>query len=290
MSVKHFLNGDGFVERLEVFGNDLTVVNAARVSFAKESTEMTLADEKLIRYLARNAHITPFFHPQIRFRLRMPIFVAREWFRHTVGFSRNEVSRRYVDDMPTCWKPVGALRLRDKSVKQGSQDVLHPDENELLGEWCELEKQVLEFYDSLLKKGVAPEVARGILPQSMMTEFIETGSLYAYARLCKLRLDSHAQKEIREYAEKIHQTLIGAFPVSWKYLLEGGTSAQPSFPALNPPVQEAAATEMPPLEKPDEPIIVSIQQSTETSVGYISDEVCKIQLEQNLLGHFGIGC
>jgi thymidylate synthase (FAD) len=285
MSAKHFINGDGFVERMEVFGNDLTVVNAARVSFAKESAEMTLADEKLIRYLARNAHITPFFHPQIRFRLRMPIFVAREWFRHTVGFSRNEVSRRYVDDMPTCWKPVDALRLRDKSVKQGSQDALHPDENALLGEWCAMEKQVLEFYDGLLKKGVAPEVARGILPQSMMTEFIETGSLYAYARLCKLRLDSHAQKEIRDYAEKIHQTLIGAFPVSWKYLMEGGHNAQPvqEKPVIVPVV------EVPPLES-NEAIVITIQESDNVKVGYISDEACKIQFDASLVGHFGIGC
>jgi thymidylate synthase (FAD) len=289
MSVKHFLNGNGFVERLEVFGNDLSVVNAARVSFAKESVEMSLADEKLIRYLARNAHITPFFHPQIRFRLRMPIFVAREWFRHTIGFARNEVSRRYVDDMPECWKPVDALRLRDKSVKQGSQDALHPDENAILSEWSAIEKQVLEFYDGLLKKGIAPEVARGILPQSMYTEFIETGSLYAYARLCKLRLDSHAQKEIREYAEKIHQSLIGAFPVSWKYLMEDWAAvAEEERKKKEAAVTAAAviASPMPPLEK-EETFVISTE---ETKVGYISDEIHQIQLESNLVGHFGIGC
>jgi thymidylate synthase (FAD) len=307
MSAKHFINGDGFVERMEVFGNDLTVVNAARVSFAKESAEMCLADEKLIRYLARNAHITPFFHPQIRFRLRMPIFVAREWFRHTVGFSRNEVSRRYVDDMPSCWKPVGALRLRDKSVKQGSQDTLHPDENVLLGEWCDLEKQVLEFYGGLLKKGVAPEVARGILPQSMMTEFIETGSLYAYARLCKLRLDSHAQKEIRDYADKIHQSLIAAFPVSWKYLLEdwnavgntsvhlkqssnGETNATTCITQIIPvPPSEMGEVVCPPLEI-NEPITITIPETDDVKVGYISDQMCGIQMNGHLVGHFGIGC
>jgi thymidylate synthase (FAD) len=297
MSAKYFLNGDGFVERMEVFGNDLTVVNAARVSFAKESKEMCVADERLIRYLARNNHITPFFHPQIRFRLRMPIFVAREWFRHTIGFSRNEVSRRYVDDMPTCWKPVGALRLRDKSVKQGSQDALHPEENALLGEWCAMEKQVLEFYDGLLKKGVAPEVARGILPQSMMTEFIETGSLYAYARLCKLRLDSHAQKEIREYADRIHQCLLGAFPISWKYLMEGvigdaevkaGTSISNDVKKEIDLAPQPQPEPIPPLENKEESIIVSL--SEETTVGYISDETCKIQFNPELVGHFGVGC
>ena len=97
------LDTTGFVELLETFGSDLTVVNAARVSFAKESAAMTAGDGKLINYLATHNHISPFFHPQLRFRLKMPIFVAREWFRHTVGFSRNEVSRRYIDTPPECY-------------------------------------------------------------------------------------------------------------------------------------------------------------------------------------------
>lgn len=94
------------VEILEVMGNDLTVVNAARVSFHKESNEMTEADGKLIRYLAKHKHVTPFFHPQIRFRIKMPIFVAREWYRHQIGFARNEVSRRYVDEAPEVYAPM----------------------------------------------------------------------------------------------------------------------------------------------------------------------------------------
>jgi thymidylate synthase (FAD) len=101
-------DGVGFVERLEVFGSDLTVVNSARVSFGKEVTEMTDRDEKLISYLAKHDHNSPFFHPQIRFRIKMPIFVAREWYRHTIGFARNEVSRRYVDTPPECWVPFTA--------------------------------------------------------------------------------------------------------------------------------------------------------------------------------------
>jgi thymidylate synthase (FAD) len=101
MSHKYFvLDGKGCVELQDTFGSDLTVVNAARVSFAKEVTEFKEGDKKLINYLVKHNHISPFFHPQIRFRLKMPIFVAREWFRHTIGFSRNEVSRRYVDDQP----------------------------------------------------------------------------------------------------------------------------------------------------------------------------------------------
>lgn len=277
MSMKYFLNGDGFVERLDVFGDDLTVVNAARVSFAKESIEMCKADEGLIKYLAKNNHITPFFHPQIRFRLRMPIFVAREWFRHTVGFSRNEVSRRYVDDIPSCWKPVQSLRLRDKSVKQGSQEKLHPNENAILSRWGDLEKQVLSFYDEMLKEGIAPEVARGILPQTMYTEFIETGSLYAYARLCKLRLDPHAQKEIREYAEMICKCLENQFPISWKHLMCTDWSVQTSV------VKVEENYVLPPLESQDLTSIVSV--SDDVRVGYIGD-FSKL----NLVGHFGVGC
>ncbi len=109
------------VELLDTFGDDLTVVNAARVSFAKESTEMSERDAKLVKYLAEHNHVTPFFHPQARFRLKMPIFVAREWFRHQIGFARNEVSRRYVDSEPEFWHPT-ILRQRDSNKKQGSKE------------------------------------------------------------------------------------------------------------------------------------------------------------------------
>jgi len=110
----------GFVELLDTFGDDLTVVNAARVSFHKEVTEMTERDGKLVKYLAEHQHVTPFFHPQARFRIKMPIFVAREWFRHQIGFARNEVSRRYVDITPEMYVPE-VIRARDKNLKQGSK-------------------------------------------------------------------------------------------------------------------------------------------------------------------------
>ena len=207
------------VEVLETMGNDLMVVNAARVSFAKESHEMTGADEKLIRYLARNGHISPFFHPMIQLRLKMPIFVAREWFRHTIGFARNEVSRRYVDDVPECFVPEH-IRARDPKLKQGSklEDVSDNDKVHEIMAQCS--KDSMETYKKLLELNVAPEVARMVLPQSMYTEFIETGSLYAYARLCKLRLDPHAQKEIQEYAIALDTLFRTHFPVSWAALMD----------------------------------------------------------------------
>jgi thymidylate synthase (FAD) len=233
-------DGVGSVELLETFGNDLTVVNAARVSFAKESTTLTEGDKKLIKYLAKNNHISPFFHPQIRFRIKMPIFVAREWYRHTIGLARNEVSRRYVDTPPECWLP-DALRARDPKLKQGSKAESIADEATVLARYDAMQRQVLDFYGELLTLNVAPEVARGVLPQSMYTEFIETGSLAAYARICQLRLDPHAQKEIRDYAGFIAELLADAFPVSWAALLEVAAPAPVPAPV---PVQNTI-TQMP---------------------------------------------
>jgi len=208
------------IEILEVMGDDLTVVNAARVSFAKESTEMRPQDERLISYLAKHNHNSPFFHPMIRCRIKMPLFIAREWYRHTVGFARNEVSRRYVNESPQCYIPSPEnIRERDTNKKQGSKDTpvfLKDNIYDLIKQATRASEQV---YDYLLNADVAPELARMILPQSMYTEFIETGSLAAYARLCKLRLDPTAQKEIRQYAECLSKLLEAKFPVSWAALM-----------------------------------------------------------------------
>lgn len=207
------------VELLHSMGNDLMVVNAARVSFAKESTEFKEQDAKLIKYLASHNHISPFFHPQIQFRIKMPIFVAREWYRHQIGFSRNEVSRRYVSDDPECWVPVVEdFREKDEKVKQGSKET----PIELADYAQQLFQRTVdvceEAYKELLNVNVAPEIARCILPQSMMTEFIETGSLAAYARLYKLRTSKDAQREIQKYANAIGELLEKQFPISWKAL------------------------------------------------------------------------
>ena len=220
-SIKNYLTTDrvGFVECLETFGTDLTVVNAARVSFDKESLEFTEADKKLVTYLAKHDHVSPFFHPQIRFRIKMPIFVAREWYRHTIGLARNEVSRRYVDTPPECWIPFpNEIRERDPRLKQGSKSTPVDDSDRIHSILSNQTNAALKTYHDLLDNHVAPELARTILPQSMYTEFIETGSLAAYARLCRLRLNPAAQKEIRDYAEAISVCLAAKFPVSWEAL------------------------------------------------------------------------
>ena len=212
-------DGVGFVEILETFGDDLTVVNAARVSFDKVSTELTEGDKKLINYLAKHEHTSPFFHPQARFRIKLPIFVAREWYRHTIGFSRNEVSRRYVDTPPECWVPKPLeIRERNPKLKQGSKDTPVADSDEVHAILSTQTQSALQTYHDLLAKGVAPELARTVLPQSMYTEFVETASIAGYARLCHLRLGPDAQKEIRDYATAINQLLEERFPVSWKAL------------------------------------------------------------------------
>jgi thymidylate synthase (FAD) len=216
-SKKIMIGNAGFVELLETFGSDLTVVNAARVSFAKESTEFNEKDGGLIRYLAKHNHISPFFHPQIRFRIKMPLFVAREWYRHTVGLSRNEVSRRYVDDEPEFFIPT-ICRARDPKLKQGSKTESVDNNTLCVTAMKEATEKSLHIYKALLEQGVCPEQARVILPQSMYTEFIETGSLAAYARICKLRLDPSAQKEIQEYAQALLELLKPQFPVSWAAL------------------------------------------------------------------------
>ena len=224
---KIFLDdGIGFVELLETFGSDLTVVNAARVSFAKEVSEMTDRDAKLVRYLADHNHVTPFFHPQARFRIKMPIFVAREWYRHQIGLARNEVSRRYVDTPPELWFPSEAgVRARDPKAKQGSKEEAVDHAADVVGEIAEHGRSTVEFYKALLEKGVAPEIARTVLPQSMYTEFIETGSIAAYARIWALRTDPTAQREIQTYAKAIGELLHADFPVSWAALTEPKKSA-----------------------------------------------------------------
>ena len=212
------------IELLDHMGDDLAVVNAARVSMHKESLTLCDNDEKLIRYLATHNHWTPFAHVQFQFRIKMPIFVAREWFRSTVGLSRNEVSRRYVDTPPDFWTPKGAWRGRAEHVKQGSGGLLLEAVCDEVSEiyWYAMDA-CSDAYKDMLEKGVCPEQARSLLPQSMMTEFIETGSLAAYARIYGLRTDPHAQLEIQEYAYAIGEHIEKIVPVSWAALTGGKT-------------------------------------------------------------------
>lgn len=221
---------------LNVMGDDLTVVNAARVSFHKTSSweplvpgcepvpgNLSEKDKKLINYLAKHGHWTPFGHCSASFRLKAPLFVARQLGKSTVGFVWNEVSRRYVDEEPECYFP-SALRLRpSSSIKQGSSsEVWKQTENTPdLMEWMYSQcQEQFNLYNELIKQDIAPEQARMVLPQNTMTEWWWTGSLAAWSRVFKLRLDPHTQQETRELVQIMHDQLVPAFPNALKALME----------------------------------------------------------------------
>ena len=207
------------VHRMDSMGTDLTVVNAARVSFDKFKEELEYSDEKLIQYLAEHGHWSPFSHCFIQFKIDAPIFVARQLMKHTVGLGWNEVSRRYVDDDPEFYTPY-EWRRRAADKKQGSmaeavssQDIANRIKNES-------DRVALNCYDRLLKLKVCPEQARMVLPQNMMTSWFWSGSLYAFSRVCNLRLKEDAQEETRDVAQRINDHCAVEFPLSWKNLVK----------------------------------------------------------------------
>lgn len=206
----------GFVQYVSHMGDDLTVVNAARVSFNKESTEFTGRDEKLISYLAKHKHWTPFAHPQITLRIKAPISIRTQLFKHKQGFVENEVSRRYVIEDPEVYLPRWRNAPTD-GAKQGSSGTMDINEeyNTCSRAYLMVVEEAMHTYKMLLDKGVAPEQARFVLPQGTYTEWWWTGSLAAYARVYGLRSDSHAQWEVREYSNAIGVIVRDLFPVSW---------------------------------------------------------------------------
>ena len=229
MNKKINLLDHGFVNLVDYMGNDLTVVNAARVSFNKESewehpdshvpaNILSEKDQKLISYLAKHKHWTPFAHPQITLRIKAPIFIRTQLFKHTVGFVENEESRRYVSDTPEIYCPQWRSKPTN-GAKQGSEDFVNPElVNSYNNDWEKIAKPALEVYHKLIAEGVAPEQARSVLPQGTYTEWWWTGSLSAYARVYAQRIDPHAQWEVRQYAQAIYDIIQPLFPHSWKAL------------------------------------------------------------------------
>ena len=222
-------------------GDDLSVVNAARVSFGKKSKKMITChvlgteelnpkDAKLISYLARHNHKSPFNHAFATFHVKAPVFVARQLQKHEY-MPWNEISRRYVDDDPTYYYP-DEWRGRSSDKKQGSDGVIDLSaikdtwqNNAILGSGTleghvtEISEWLIETYKLLLDKGVCPEQARMVLPQSMMTEWYWSGSLYAFAKMCSLRLKPDTQAETRYVAQEISEHMEELFPDSWAALM-----------------------------------------------------------------------
>ena len=218
------------VELIDYCGDDLSVVNAARVSFNKESnygrieyTEGGLEyavsekDAKLINYLAKHKHKSPFNHCFMSFRVKAPIFVARQLVKHEY-LPWNEVSRRYVTDEPEFYFPEYWRKAAD-NVKQGSSD----EEVKFITSPARVATaQCLSAYNTMLEAGVCAEQARMVLPQNTMTEWIWSGTLFAFAKMCKLRLDAHTQRETQEIAQLVSKHAEFLYPVSWKALMEYG--------------------------------------------------------------------
>ena len=203
------------VELIDKMGSDLSVVNAARVSFAKVKTELEDKDEKLIKYLAEHEHWSPFAHASMSFRIKAPVFVARQLVKHQVGLAWNEVSRRYVDSPPEFYIPFMWRKRPDESIKQGSS------KEEVEYDITHLINVAQSMYKDMLEEDIAPEMARMVLPQNMMTEWIWSGSVYAFARVCNLRNKPDAQVETRMVTHQIHKCCEEHFPISWKYLTNG---------------------------------------------------------------------
>ena len=217
---------DNTVELIDHMGSDLTVVNAARVSFGKRKESFTISDVGLVQYLAKHNHWSPFGHASLQFHIKAPVFVARQLVKHQVGLVWNEISRRYVDDEPEFCK-VDSWRARAENKKQGSDetktiDEVYPPESDWKFPTSSLKKEVetlaLKYYNTMLESGIAPEQARMILPQSMMTEWYWSGTLMAFARVCNLRCKPDTQEETRVVANQIDLLSKDLFPVSWEAL------------------------------------------------------------------------
>ena len=202
-------------------GSDLTVVNAARVSFGKRKgkAEFDNSDKKLINYLARHNHWSPFGHCSIQFSIKAPVFVARQLVKHQVGLTWNEISRRYVDTEPEFFEP-DVWRGAADDKKQGSSDETINISSHSKRVYLQVLKSAKWTYEDLLKQGVCPEQARMVLPQSMITEWYWSGTLYAFARVCNLRCKPDAQQETREIANMIDKECGKMFPISWGALID----------------------------------------------------------------------
>lgn len=226
------------VEYVNHMGDDSSVCDSARVSFAKQANNFTQEQNtKLINYLAKHNHWSPFTHTAITLRVQAPIAIRTQCMKHTVGLNINEESRRYISDMPELFIPEFRNKP-DSNIKQGSSEVIdtltvhipQSDDTEefsmsysqdnLQKEYSDLANQTINFYNWLIASGVAPEQARFILPQGVETNWIWTGNLYSFARFYNQRSDSYAQKEIQDLAQMVSDIIAPFYPISWKALTE----------------------------------------------------------------------
>ena len=204
-------------EYIDHMGSDASVVKAARVSFAADGLEFDgERDSGLINYLAKHHHWTPFAHTSITFRMTAPVPIRTQCFKHKVGFSENEESRRYISSSPKFFIPQQFRKHPEGSVKQGSGEDMHPTGNKYWRRHFQtVNTMCLESYEMAIAGGMCPEQARFLLPQGTEVSWYWTGSLSAYARFYKQRTDPHAQQEIKILALEVGEILKPLYPVAW---------------------------------------------------------------------------
>jgi thymidylate synthase (FAD) len=205
------------VEYIDHMGSDASVVKAARVSFAADGLEFDGGrDSGLINYLAEHNHWTPFAHTSITLRMTAPVPIRTQCFKHKVGFSENEESRRYISSSPKFFIPQQFRKHPEGSVKQGSGEDMHPTGNKYWRRHFQSNNSMcLDSYEMAIAGGMCPEQARFLLPQGMEVSWYWTGSLSAYARFYKQRTDPHAQQEIKILALEVGEILKPLYPVAW---------------------------------------------------------------------------
>ena len=209
----------GFVRLVDVMGTDLSVVNAARISFAKQTETMRHQDKKLINYLWSHRHTSPFRHASVQIHLKAPLFVLRQWMKHQVGCAWNEVSGRYVRFDAECYVP-DIWREQHEQNKQGSKGQIK-DQNNATQAYQTALKTAIDSYENLLAQGVCREQARMLLPLALYSECYWTASLQAIMHFLELREDAHSQWEIQQYAGAVRSLLTPYFPICLSLGREG---------------------------------------------------------------------
>lgn len=204
-------------EYIDHMGSDLSVVNAARVSFAKVKEVFEESDARLIRFLAEHGHFTPFTHTSITLRMAAPVPVRTQCFKHKVGFTENEESRRYISCRPVLFVPEYFREKPEGSMKQGSGGK-HPQSDIWLAAYRMQCEGAIDLYARMVADGICPEQARFVLPQGVEVNWYWTGNLAAFARFYNLRTDPNAQKETRDLAHAVGRIIGPLFPVSWAAL------------------------------------------------------------------------
>lgn len=200
------------------FGSDDMICDTARVSMARSADQYTPEQNaKLIKFLAREGHISPFHHPQITLRMQAPVPIRTQCFKSKIGFAENEESRRYISCRPSLYVPPHFRERPEGSIKQGSGGV-HKYSDIWTAAYTDICHQAIDAYEQMIRDGVCPEQARFILPQGVEVNWVWTGSLAAYSRFYNLRADSHAQAEVNELAEQVGKIIEPLFPVAWSEL------------------------------------------------------------------------